>query len=88
MIQSEWKFISLLALTMSFITEEIRSKQDSSERIRLLQDRLGEIRKAYSSLKAEVAGIDRKKKRLRKKREGEMTFSGLDMLWTDAVAAN
>lgn len=52
------------------IAEQIKAKTDGAERIRLLQEKIGEMRKVYSSLKAEVASIDRKKKRLRKKREG------------------
>ena len=51
-----------------FFPEEIKAKEDGGERIRLLQDKINEMRKMYSSLKAEVASIDRKKKRLKKKR--------------------
>ncbi|XP_061551900.1 AT-rich interactive domain-containing protein 4A isoform X2 [Phycodurus eques] len=44
----------------------------SSERISFLQDKLQEIRKYYMSLKSEVASIDRRRKRLKKKeREGK-----------------
>ncbi|XP_037097890.1 AT-rich interactive domain-containing protein 4A isoform X2 [Syngnathus acus] len=39
----------------------------SSERISFLQDKLQEIRKYYMSLKSEVASIDRRRKRLKKK---------------------
>ncbi|XP_077395888.1 AT-rich interactive domain-containing protein 4A [Festucalex cinctus] len=39
----------------------------SSERIAFLQDKLQEIRKYYMSLKSEVASIDRRRKRLKKK---------------------
>lgn len=49
--------------------EEIKAKEDGGERIRLLQDKIKEMRKVYSSLKAEVASIDRKRKKLKKKRE-------------------
>lgn len=43
----------------------------SSERISFLQEKLQEIRKYYLSLKSEVASIDRRRKRLKKKeREG------------------
>lgn len=48
--------------------EQIKAKEDGGERIRLLQDKINEMRKIYSSLKAEVANIDRKRKRLKKKR--------------------
>uniref|UniRef100_A0A8B9KZX4 AT rich interactive domain 4A (RBP1-like) n=1 Tax=Astyanax mexicanus TaxID=7994 RepID=A0A8B9KZX4_ASTMX len=45
----------------------------SAERIAFLQDKLQEIRKYYMSLKSEVASIDRRRKRLKKKeREGNM----------------
>ncbi|XP_019732919.1 AT-rich interactive domain-containing protein 4A [Hippocampus comes] len=39
----------------------------SSERISFLQEKLQEIRKYYMSLKSEVASIDRRRKRLKKK---------------------
>ncbi|XP_061898469.1 AT-rich interactive domain-containing protein 4A isoform X2 [Entelurus aequoreus] len=39
----------------------------SSQRISFLQDKLQEIRKYYMSLKSEVASIDRRRKRLKKK---------------------
>ncbi|XP_054470343.1 AT-rich interactive domain-containing protein 4A [Anoplopoma fimbria] len=39
----------------------------SSERISFLQDKLQEIRKYYMTLKSEVASIDRRRKRLKKK---------------------
>ena len=45
----------------------------SAERISFLQDKLQDIRKYYMSLKSEVASIDRRRKRLKKKeREGRM----------------
>ncbi|XP_078262745.1 AT-rich interactive domain-containing protein 4A isoform X1 [Rhinoraja longicauda] len=44
----------------------------STERIGFLQDKLQEIRKYYMSLKSEVASIDRRRKRLKKK-EREVT---------------
>ncbi|XP_041070228.1 AT-rich interactive domain-containing protein 4A [Carcharodon carcharias] len=44
----------------------------SAERIAFLQDKLQEIRKYYMSLKSEVASIDRRRKRLKKK-EREVT---------------
>lgn len=54
----------------SHILEEIKAKEDGCERIKLLQDKINEMRKVYSNLKAEVASIDRKRKRLKKKRGG------------------
>ncbi len=47
----------------------------STERISFLQEKLQEIRKYYMSLKSEVASIDRRRKRLKKKeREGKCAF--------------
>ncbi|MBN3313148.1 ARI4A protein, partial [Atractosteus spatula] len=47
----------------------------STERIAFLQDKLQEIRKYYMSLKSEVASIDRRRKRLKKKeREGKIAL--------------
>lgn len=47
-------------------------RMSSAERISFLQEKLQEIRKYYLSLKSEVASIDRRRKRLKKKeREGE-----------------
>ncbi|XP_059813213.1 AT-rich interactive domain-containing protein 4A isoform X2 [Hypanus sabinus] len=46
----------------------------SAERIAFLQDKLQEIRKYYMSLKSEVASIDRRRKRLKKK-EREVTLA-------------
>jgi hypothetical protein len=44
---------------------------NSTERISFLQEKLQEIRKYYMTLKSEVATIDRRRKRLKKKdREG------------------
>ena len=57
-------------LIFSPISEEIKAKEDGCERIKLLQDKINEMRKVYSNLKAEVASIDRKRKRLKKKRGG------------------
>lgn len=46
----------------------------SAERISFLQEKLQEVRKYYLTLKSEVASIDRRRKRLKKKeREGEET---------------
>uniref|UniRef100_H3CA73 AT-rich interactive domain 4A n=1 Tax=Tetraodon nigroviridis TaxID=99883 RepID=H3CA73_TETNG len=42
-------------------------RMSSAERISFLQDKLQEIRKYYLSLKSEVASIDRRRKRLKKK---------------------
>lgn len=50
----------------------------SAERISFLQEKLQEVRKYYLSLKSEVASIDRRRKRLKKKeREGEEAFVNL-----------
>ena len=46
---------------------------NSTEKISFLQEKLQEIRKYYMSLKSEVATIDRRRKRLKKKdREGNL----------------
>ena len=51
---------------------------NSTERISFLQDKLQEIRKYYMTLKSEVASIDRRRKRLKKKeREGIVFADGL-----------
>uniref|UniRef100_A0A3Q3MT50 AT-rich interactive domain 4A n=1 Tax=Labrus bergylta TaxID=56723 RepID=A0A3Q3MT50_9LABR len=47
-------------------TDELDS-MSSTERISFLQDKLQEIRKYYMTLKSEVASIDRRRKRLKKK---------------------
>lgn len=46
----------------------------STERISFLQEKLQEIRKCYMSLKSEVASIDRRRKRLKKKEREGMCF--------------
>uniref|UniRef100_A0A2K6TQF3 AT-rich interactive domain-containing protein 4A n=1 Tax=Saimiri boliviensis boliviensis TaxID=39432 RepID=A0A2K6TQF3_SAIBB len=54
----------------SFQLNEL-DNMNSTERISFLQEKLQEIRKYYMSLKSEVATIDRRRKRLKKKdREG------------------
>jgi molecular chaperone GrpE (heat shock protein) len=45
---------------------------ECSQRIDLLQSRLQELRKTYMSVKAELAFIDRRRKKMRRKeRDGE-----------------
>lgn len=52
----------------------------STERISFLQEKLQEIRKYYMSLKSEVATIDRRRKRLKKKdREGNVQICFMDL---------
>lgn len=46
----------------------------SAERITILQEKLQEIRKHYLSLKSEVASIDRRRKRLKKKERESKCF--------------
>lgn len=43
---------------------------DADERIGIIQDRLCELKKTYLSLKSEIAVIDRKRKRLRRREAG------------------
>lgn len=67
--------------TLSFSPAAELDNMTSAERIAFLQDKLQEIRKYYMSLKSEVASIDRRRKRLKKKeREGKLscmpTFTG------------
>ncbi|KAF1375291.1 hypothetical protein PFLUV_G00238080 [Perca fluviatilis] len=54
------------AYKWTFQLDELDS-MSSSERISFLQDKLQEIRKYYMTLKSEVASIDRRRKRLKKK---------------------
>lgn len=55
---------------------------NSTERISFLQEKLQEIRKYYMSLKSEVATIDRRRKRLKKKdREGTLIISFLPSIF-------
>lgn len=59
-----------LLIFVSCSSDELDS-MSSTERISFLQEKLQEIRKYYMSLKSEVASIDRRRKRLKKKeREG------------------
>lgn len=46
---------------------------DGTQRIALLQEKLQELRKTYMNVKAELACIDRRRKKLRRReREGEI----------------
>lgn len=56
---------------------------NSLERISFLQEKLQDIRNHYLSLKSEVASIDRRRKRMKKKeRESEsLVISGLCCLF-------
>jgi molecular chaperone GrpE (heat shock protein) len=56
-----------------FILTADLENMTSAERITILQEKLQEIRKHYLSLKSEVASIDRRRKRLKKK-ERESKF--------------
>ncbi|XP_077530282.1 uncharacterized protein LOC144142565 isoform X1 [Haemaphysalis longicornis] len=49
---------------------------DAEKRIAVLQDRLTELRKVYMQLKAEVAVIDRRRKRAKKKETGTPVLPG------------
>ena len=56
--------------------EELLKNEESSERIRLLTEKIKDIRKVYGELKSELANIDRKKKRrLKRKREGSFKIN-------------
>lgn len=55
---------------------------DGAERIAILQEKLTELRKTYMALKAEVACIDRRRKKLkRKEKDGE------NLLCSDDICA-
>uniref|UniRef100_A0A8C7ELE1 AT-rich interactive domain-containing protein 4A n=1 Tax=Neovison vison TaxID=452646 RepID=A0A8C7ELE1_NEOVI len=58
-------------------TDEL-DNMNSTERISFLQEKLQEIRKYYMSLKSEVATIDRRRKRLKKK-DREVSHAGASM---------
>ncbi|KAI8425026.1 hypothetical protein MSG28_006909 [Choristoneura fumiferana] len=64
---------------------------DSQTRINVLTTRLADLRKAYHSVKAELAAIDRRRKKLRRKeregnKHGESSEGSVFMM--KAVAAN
>ncbi|KAB1278041.1 AT-rich interactive domain-containing protein 4A [Camelus dromedarius] len=61
----------------SFQLNEL-DNMNSTERISFLQEKLQEIRKYYMSLKSEVATIDRRRKRLKKK-DREVSHAGTSM---------
>ncbi|XP_019406439.1 PREDICTED: AT-rich interactive domain-containing protein 4A isoform X2 [Crocodylus porosus] len=61
----------------SFHLNEL-DNMNSTERISFLQEKLQEIRKYYMSLKSEVATIDRRRKRLKKK-DREVSHTGASM---------
>ncbi|XP_077909890.1 AT-rich interactive domain-containing protein 4A isoform X3 [Halichoerus grypus] len=61
----------------SFQLNELEN-MNSTERISFLQEKLQEIRKYYMSLKSEVATIDRRRKRLKKK-DREVSHAGASM---------
>jgi hypothetical protein len=64
---------------LSFSDESEDLERD--QKIEILQDRIGEIRKIYMQLKAEVALIDRRRKRARRKeREGKHGKEGNKMI--------
>uniref|UniRef100_F7IP89 AT-rich interactive domain-containing protein 4A n=1 Tax=Callithrix jacchus TaxID=9483 RepID=F7IP89_CALJA len=58
-------------------TDEL-DNMNSTEKISFLQEKLQEIRKYYMSLKSEVATIDRRRKRLKKK-DREVSHAGASM---------
>ncbi|XP_020040715.1 AT-rich interactive domain-containing protein 4A isoform X2 [Castor canadensis] len=61
----------------SFQLNEL-DNMNSTERISFLQEKLQEIRKYYMTLKSEVATIDRRRKRLKKK-DREVSHAGASM---------
>ncbi|KAL3227251.1 hypothetical protein MRX96_024217 [Rhipicephalus microplus] len=53
---------------------------DAEKRITVLQDRMTELRKVYLQLKAEVAVIDRRRKRAKKKESCAPVLSSIAMV--------
>lgn len=68
------KMYSLLTGHFTDFADEL-DNMSSTERISFLQEKLQEIRKYYMSLKSEVASIDRRRKRLKKKEREGMVLS-------------
>lgn len=53
---------------------------DSSQRIAVLQQKLSELRKAYADVKAELATVERRRKKLRRReREGNKPYRILNI---------
>lgn len=58
---------------MLFVTDP---ELDGSQRIAVLQQKLTELRKTYNAVKVELAGIERRRKKLRRReREGELQLA-------------
>ena len=56
---------------MYFLFNKIDPEWDGSQRIAVLQQKLSELKKTYNSVKVELAGIERRRKKLkRREREG------------------
>lgn len=68
------KFCSKIHINESFKFTADLENMTSAERITILQEKLQEIRKHYLSLKSEVASIDRRRKRLKKKERESKCF--------------
>lgn len=68
------KFCSKIHINGSFNSIADLENMTSAERITILQEKLQEIRKHYLSLKSEVASIDRRRKRLKKKERESKCF--------------
>lgn len=67
--------LQVLKCCVVFVSAELE-KMSSLERISFLQEKLQDIRNHYLSLKSEVASIDRRRKRMKKKeRESEWSDS-------------
>ncbi|XP_059485195.1 AT-rich interactive domain-containing protein 4A isoform X2 [Neocloeon triangulifer] len=61
---------------------ELDPSMECSQRIQLLQTRLQELRKTYMTVKAELAFIDRRRKKLRRKeREASKTTASKQEVW-------
>ena len=79
-----------------FAFTDVSKIKDPDERVAIIQKQLSELRKIYMQLKAEVASIDRRRKKFRRKeREGKITDkdsshmkNGCDIIWHLYICAN
>ncbi|KAJ8285034.1 hypothetical protein COCON_G00038840 [Conger conger] len=63
-------------------------KMSGLERISFLQEKLQDIRNHYLSLKSEVASIDRRRKRMKKKEEGNSLTAAVMLTLADPVSGS
>ena len=81
-IYSYWLFIQREFLCCDNFTVAKMPELDSAGRIAMLTEKIGAIQKRYAELKAEVAYLDRKKRRAKQReREGEYNYNNLFLLY-------